>query len=148
MNVHYHPGKDNVLTDALSKLSIGSVTHTEEEKKNQPKMFTGLLSQEFALVQFGLESSLVAEVKEKHDSDLVLLHLKGVVHQQRVEVFSKGDYGVLREAICIIILTYAHNTRYSFYEGATKMYRDIREVFQWNDTKMEIVDFVAKCPTC
>ena len=34
MNVHYHPGKDNVLTDALSKLSMGSVAHTEEEKKN------------------------------------------------------------------------------------------------------------------
>ncbi|WMV50720.1 hypothetical protein MTR67_044105 [Solanum verrucosum] len=33
MNVLYHPGKANVVVDALSRLSMGSVAHVEEEKK-------------------------------------------------------------------------------------------------------------------
>ncbi|WMV51893.1 hypothetical protein MTR67_045278 [Solanum verrucosum] len=68
------------------------------------------------------ESSLVAKVKEKQDNDPILLQLKGAVHQQRVEVFSQGG------------------------DGATKMYRDLQEVFWWNGMKREIADFVAKCP--
>uniref|UniRef100_M1DVB7 Gag-pol polyprotein n=1 Tax=Solanum tuberosum TaxID=4113 RepID=M1DVB7_SOLTU len=48
------------------------------------------------IVQNGSESSLVPEVKEKQDSDPILLQLKGEVHQQRVEVFSQGGDGVLR----------------------------------------------------
>ncbi|KAH0722292.1 hypothetical protein KY290_004974 [Solanum tuberosum] len=33
MSVFYHPGKANVVADALNRLSMGSVTHVEDEKK-------------------------------------------------------------------------------------------------------------------
>ena len=33
MSVHYHPGNANVVADALSRLSMGSVAHVEEERK-------------------------------------------------------------------------------------------------------------------
>ena len=46
-------------------------------------------------IQNGAESSLVVEVKEKKDSDGILLELKGAVHNQRVEIFSQGGDGVL-----------------------------------------------------
>lgn len=46
-------------------------------------------------VKNGSESSLVAEVKENWDVDLILLKLKRAVHQQRVEVLSQGRDGVL-----------------------------------------------------
>ncbi|WMV25292.1 hypothetical protein MTR67_018677 [Solanum verrucosum] len=61
MSVHYHPGVH------LMSISDGGVT-----------------------VQNGSESSLVVEVKEKKDSDMILLQLKGAIHQQRVE----GELGV------------------------------------------------------
>ena len=32
MSVHYHPGKANVVADALSRLSMSSVAHVEEKK--------------------------------------------------------------------------------------------------------------------
>ena len=48
------------------------------------------------IVQNGAESSFVVEVKEKQDSDPILLELKNTVHNQRVEVFSQGRDGVLR----------------------------------------------------
>ena len=41
------------------------------------------------------KSSSVVEVKEKKDSDPILLELKGEVNNQRVEVFSQGRDGVL-----------------------------------------------------
>ena len=43
----------------------------------------------------GSESSLGVEVKEKQDSDPMLLELKGAVHNKRVDVFSQGGDGVL-----------------------------------------------------
>ena len=46
------------------------------------------ISDSGVIVQNGAESSLVVEVKEKKDSDSILLELKGVVNNQRVEVFS------------------------------------------------------------
>ncbi|WMV18145.1 hypothetical protein MTR67_011530 [Solanum verrucosum] len=37
MNVLYHPGKANIVADALSRLSMGSVAHIEEENKELAK---------------------------------------------------------------------------------------------------------------
>ena len=37
MSVHYHPGKEKVVADALSILSMGSVAHVEEERKELVK---------------------------------------------------------------------------------------------------------------
>ena len=33
MNVHYHPGKANVVADALSRMIMGSTAHVDDEKK-------------------------------------------------------------------------------------------------------------------
>ncbi|WMV09133.1 hypothetical protein MTR67_002518 [Solanum verrucosum] len=84
--------------------------------------------------------------------------LKGVVHQQKVGGFSQGGDGVLRYQgrLCVPnvgelrqqILIEAHNSRYSINASATKMYRDLQEVFWWNGMKRDIEDFVAKCPNC
>ncbi|KAH0675965.1 hypothetical protein KY285_023766 [Solanum tuberosum] len=49
------------------------------------------------------------------------------VYKQKVMAFEQGGDGVLR------------------YQGATKMYRDLREVFWWSSIKKGIAEFVAKC---
>ena len=82
---------------------------------------------------------MVVEVKEKKDNDPIFLEHKGAVHSHRVEVFSQGGDGVLRYQgrLCIPdvgelrqhILREARNTRYSINPGATKMYRDLEEVY-------------------
>ena len=101
---------------------------------------------------------MVVEVKEKQDSDPILLEIKGPVHNQRVEVLSQGgdgvfcyqgrlyvpDVGELRKHI----LAEAHNSTYSIYRGATKIYHDLREVYWWNYMKRDTLDFVSKCPNC
>ena len=105
-------------------------------------------------VQNSAESCLVVEVKEKQDSDPILFELNGAVHNQRVEVFSQGGDGVLRYQgrFCVPdvgelrqhILAEAHNSRYSIHPGATKMYRDLQEVYWWNGMKRDIAEFVSK----
>ena len=37
MNVHFHLGKANVVADALSRMSMGSTAHVEDEKKKLVK---------------------------------------------------------------------------------------------------------------
>ena len=105
MSMHYHPCKANVVADALSRLSMGTVAHVEEERKDLVKDVYRLarlgirlmsISDSGVTVQNGVESSLVVEVKEKQDTDPSLLKQKGAVHNQKVEVFSQGGDGVLR----------------------------------------------------
>ena len=43
MSVLYHTGKDNVVVDALSRMTMGSMNHLEESKKNLVNMFIGCL---------------------------------------------------------------------------------------------------------
>ena len=104
MSVHYHPGKANLVEDALSILSMGSVAHFEEERKDLVKDVHRLarlgvllmsISYSGVTIQNGAKSFLIVEVKENQDSDPILLELKGEVHSHRLEVFSEGGDGVL-----------------------------------------------------
>ncbi|WMV13806.1 hypothetical protein MTR67_007191 [Solanum verrucosum] len=101
---------------------------------------------------------ILVEVKGKQDNDPLLIQLKGVVYQQRVEVFSQEGDRVLcyQGRLCVPnvgelrqhILVETHKSRYSIHPGATKMYRDLWEVFWWNGIKRDITYFVAKWPIC
>ena len=82
---------------------MGSVGNVEEERKKLVKDVHRLarlgvcfmsISDNNVTVQNGAESSLVV-VKEKQESDPILLEVKGAVNNQRVEVFSRGGDGVL-----------------------------------------------------
>ncbi|KAH0710411.1 hypothetical protein KY284_011838 [Solanum tuberosum] len=138
MSILYHPGKANVVSDALSRL----MDSTER----------GIV------VTNGAESSLVSEVKEKQDQDLILLDLKANFHKQRVLAFEQGGDGVLRYQgrLCVPmvdgfqerIMEKAHSSRYFIHPGSTKMYRGLNEVYWWNSMKKGIAEFVAKCPNC
>ena len=97
-------GKENLVSYGVTTLSMGSVAHVEEERKELVKDVHRLarlgvrlmsISNSGETVQDMEESSLVVEVKENKDSDLILLELKRAVHNQRVEVFSQGGDGVL-----------------------------------------------------
>ena len=80
--MHYNPGKANVVSYALSRLCMVSVAHVEEERKELVKnvhmlahlgvLFMSILDSSVT-VQNGAESSFVVEVKEKQESDPILL---------------------------------------------------------------------------
>jgi len=105
MSILYHPGKTNVVVDGLSRLSMGSTAHVDEEKRELAKDVHRLArlgvrlmdsTEEGVVVINGAESLLVSEVKKKQDQDPILLELKASVHKQKVMAFEQGGDSVLR----------------------------------------------------
>jgi len=99
MSILYHPGKANVVADALSRLSMGSTAHVEKEKRELAKDVHRLVRLRVRLmdstegevvVMNGAESSFVSEVKMKQDQDPILLELKANIHKQKVMSFEQG----------------------------------------------------------
>ena len=73
ISVHYHPGKANVVDNALCRLSIGSVARVEKKGKELLKDVHSIsrlgvrlmsISDSGVTVQSGEESSLVVEVRK------------------------------------------------------------------------------------
>ncbi|XP_070031951.1 uncharacterized protein [Nicotiana tomentosiformis] len=106
------------------------------------------------IVENRAKSLLVVEVKEKQYNDTLLVQLKEGIHKHKTTAFSLGmDDGTLRYQgrLCVpnmdglqeIIMTEAHTSRYSVHPVSTKMYHDLKEVYWWNDMKMNIADFVG-----
>ena len=84
---------------------MGSVSHVELERKDLVKDIHRLdrlgvrlisISGNGVTVHKGEESCLVVEVKVIQDVDPIFLELNRAIHNQRVEVFSQGEDGVLR----------------------------------------------------
>ena len=88
MSVLYHSDKANVVVDALSRMTMGSVFHLDEAKKD-------LAREVHRLARLGVrlesspdggaishpnsKSSLVVEVKSKQHIDLALMEFKELV---------------------------------------------------------------------
>ena len=105
MSVLYHPGKTNVVTDALSCTTMGSVFHVDEAKKDLMKDVHRLARLGVRLedslnggfmVDQNSEPSLVVEVKSKKHLDKSLMDLKKSVVSKLNGSFSLDGGGVLR----------------------------------------------------
>ena len=89
MNVHYHHGKENVVVDAFSRLSMGSEAHVEEERKERVKDVHRIARLRVRLmrilnsgvtIQDKAKFSLVVKLKENQDNDPILIERKGAFH--------------------------------------------------------------------
>ena len=105
MNVNYHSGKAKVVVDALSWMSMGSIAHVEDEKKElvkyvdiHSKLGVRLVDSTSGgvLVNPSSESSLVVEVKKGQHLDPVLMEMKDLVLVKMNESFSLGGDHILR----------------------------------------------------
>ncbi|WMV24300.1 hypothetical protein MTR67_017685 [Solanum verrucosum] len=97
--------KANVVADALSRLSMGSIAHIEEGKKELVRDVHRLArlgvhlvdsTKGGVMVHNGSKLSFVAHVKAKQDLHPILVNLKEVVRKKSVEAFIQGGNGVLR----------------------------------------------------
>ncbi|WMV33197.1 hypothetical protein MTR67_026582, partial [Solanum verrucosum] len=136
------------------RLSMGSTSHVEEEKKELAKYVHRLArygvrymdsNEGGAVVINGVESSLPSEVKEKQYQDPILLELKANVHKPKVMDFEQGGDGVFSYEVrlCVPkvdehqdrIMEEYHSSRYSIHQGSTKMYRDLKGFYWWSSMK-------------
>ena len=115
MNVHYHLGKANVVADALSRMSMGSIAHVENGKNELVNYVQRLdrlgvrlvdCTSQGALVHPSSESSLVVEVKKGQPLDTVLMELKDTVLIKMNESFALGGDDMLRyhNRLCVLYM--------------------------------------------
>ena len=105
MSILYHPGKANVVENALSHMTIGSVSHIDEAKKDLVRDVHRLSrlgvriedsSDGGFMVYNNSDSSLVVEVKSKQHLDKSLMEFKESVLGKLNETFSLGVVDILR----------------------------------------------------
>ncbi|KAH0661672.1 hypothetical protein KY284_026603 [Solanum tuberosum] len=167
IDILYHPGKENIVVDALSRKIMASTYGQSVERQGITKDLCQLASlgvrllespDKGVIVQNAAESSLVVEVKEKQYIDPILLKLKENVQQGMIKVFELTQERVLRcqNRLCVpnvdelrnMIMMEAHHSRYSVHLGSTKMYHDLKEMYWWRDMKKNIAEFVGQSPNC
>ena len=105
MSVLYHPGKANVVADAISRMNTGSVSHLDVAKKDLERevyrlyifgMRLEISPDGGTIVHHNSELSLVVKVKSKQHLDLALMEFKESVICKLKESFSLGVDDVSR----------------------------------------------------
>ena len=81
----YHPEKANAVTDALSRKSMGSLSHIVEQRKERVKELHSLLNEGCSfemsedqpmIAQFRVRLNLIDEIRAAQESDPVMKELK------------------------------------------------------------------------
>ena len=110
------------------------------------------------LAKLRIESEIQAKVKTLQSMDLEIQKLIGMDATKKKPDFQVSEDGVLkfRGRLCVPndarvkeeILSEAHRSHYSIHPSSTKMYKNLRQYYQWNGMKSDIIKHVAKCLTC
>ncbi|GKC91642.1 putative reverse transcriptase domain-containing protein, partial [Tanacetum coccineum] len=137
--IRYHPGKANVIADALSQkerikpLRIRSLIMTLH-----PKLPTQILE---------------AQTEAIKEENIKAKNLRGM--DKSFEIRPDGTrciknrswlplFGGLRD----LIMHESHKSKYSIHPGSDKMYQDLKKLYWWPNMKAIIAEYVGKCLTC
>ena len=162
--LNYHPGKANVVADALSRKSRGALASIASREWRMLET-VGQFGLQYIEQTQGTLGSLVATPtllcrvieSQWQDAEIVSIrdqvqsgtgdegwtvHVDGSLrYRGRVVVPQLTD---LREEI----LREFHCSRFAVHPGGTKMYRDLRRQYYWSGMKRHVGDFVQRCLTC
>ncbi|XP_069147137.1 uncharacterized protein [Solanum lycopersicum] len=151
MSVLYHPGNAIVVLIALTRMTMGSVSQIDEEKKYLVKNVhrlarLGVIYEDSPnggfMVYHNSESSLVVEVKPKRHLDKSLMELKKSILRKLNEAISlRGDgFFMNKGRLCVFKVDGLKNQIYSIHSGSTKMYHDLKEMNTRRTTARIVVD--------
>nr|GFA19374.1 putative reverse transcriptase domain-containing protein [Tanacetum cinerariifolium] len=137
--INYHPGKVNVIVDALSQ--------QESIKPLQVRALVMTIHINFATqileahVEAIKEENIKAENLRRMDKAFEVRPdgTRCIKNQSWLPLF-----GNLRD----LIMHESHKSKYSIHPGFDKMYPDLKKFYWWPNMKAIIAEYVGKCLTC
>ncbi|GJS14475.1 putative reverse transcriptase domain-containing protein [Tanacetum coccineum] len=146
-----HPGKANVVTDALSR------------KEREPPLRVRALVMIIGLnlpkqiLDAQTEARKPENIKNKDVGGMLLENSKDPEKLKTEKLEPRADgtlclkdrswlpcYGDLRT----VIMQESHKSKYSIHPGSKKMYQDMKKLYWWPNIKANIATYVSKCLTC
>ncbi|GKB49915.1 putative reverse transcriptase domain-containing protein [Tanacetum coccineum] len=137
--IRYHPGKANVVADALSR-----------KERLKPRRVRAMAM----TVQIGMRERIqVAQSEALRQENILMENLHGLDQQMEKKegeslYFMDRIWVPLIGDVRTIIMDEAHKSKYFVHPGADKMYYDLRDRYWWPGMKRDIATYVSKCLTC
>nr|GEY51666.1 putative reverse transcriptase domain-containing protein [Tanacetum cinerariifolium] len=137
--IHYHPGKGNVVADALS------------QKDREPLRVRSLVMTVHTNLPEKILEAQTEVMKEENVKAENLCRLLKPIFEFRsngIRYFEGRLWLPLFGEIRDVVTHESHKSKYSIQPGSDKMYQDLNKFYWWPNMKANIATFVSKCLTC
>ncbi|GJR66683.1 putative reverse transcriptase domain-containing protein [Tanacetum coccineum] len=137
--IRYHPGKANVVADALSR------------KDREPIRVRSLVMTVHTNLPERILNAQTDAMKEENVKAENLGRLIKPIFETRsdgIQCFEGRIWLPLFGGLRDLIMHESHKSKYSIHPGSDKMYQDLKKLYWWPNMKAEIATYVSKCLTC
>ncbi|GKG14595.1 putative reverse transcriptase domain-containing protein, partial [Tanacetum coccineum] len=145
-NIRYHPGKANVVADALSR------KEREPPLRVRALVMTISLNLPKQILKAQTEAQKLENIKNEDVGGMLVENAKNpeAIRTEKLEPHADGTlclngrswlpcYGDLR----IVIMHESHKSKYSIHPGSDKMYQDMKKLYWWCNIR-ELSEFLKE----
>jgi hypothetical protein len=161
LGINSHPGKANVVVDALSRSSHLNMLATRELLpefwKEFEKLNLGWVSNT-EVITMEVDSTLEQDIQKGQLEDAKIQEIKEQINEDKALGFSVDEQVTLwyKKHLCVpevkqireLILCETHDSAYYIHPGSTKMYHDLKSRYWWHGMKRVVAEYVALCDNC